>query len=480
MIKKLLLIFIMLLSSYSFCFAQSIDTQYFSNYAESKIFELDEIYHNHKKELHPFLQKLHRANRYLWLDRDEEALPILAELYNQATEERIEPYLRCLLSYAILDSFVKTKNKEDFKLWEDYLKNYIKANPDSLPEQTLKNYETSIDHTKANLSYHLTINLSSVPSEENFVLKTDTINTHLIKLPALVNDKPAKVLFDTGVTNIPMFMNKVAADSLGVKYRMRDSLLVNQVMMSVSEGVLDSLTIGEMKYYNIPFIVKDLPHVRNVPDSLKNDKDFCQRLKRVEAEMMNPVIGFDLIKLMGKMQFDFEKNELLVYGKKNIHLDSLDLSKPIDMAYSTNLALQIKIKVSNQLLNAFFDTGSDTYLYVNEVFYQQHKNILPLKAKDKSEEPMYIFTVHGIKAVDEKDINLQSLEFQGRELKVAKDERIKLNQEGNYEVNTRDGMLGLPWLRSLGKKVVLDLLNFKIEVVEEWAKNEEKASSDHD
>lgn len=175
---------------------------------------------------------------------------------------------------------------------------------------------------------------------------------HSIRVAVQINGVADTCIFDTGAGV------NVVPDKLVGKFGLRP-LNSSYVMqgIGVRQGqimVADTLSIGGMKWANVPFVVADYttghPEADNVTD------------------MMPSVIGLPIMFSMGEMQFDFDGGELVVPEKSTPNpLGSYNLMR----TDSENLQILAEDEDGRPLL-MHFDTGT-YYTVMSPKYYDGNK-----------------------------------------------------------------------------------------------------------
>lgn len=179
----------------------------------------------------------------------------------------------------------------------------------------------------------------------------DTV-AHSIRVAVQINGVADTCIFDTGAGV------NVVPDKLVGKFGLRP-LNSSYVMqgIGVRQGqimVADTLSIGGMKWANVPFVVADFATGHSEADKV--------------AGMMPPVMGLPIMLSMGEMQFDFDDGELLVPEKPTPNpLGSCNLMR----TDSENLQILAEDEDGSPLL-MHFDTGT-YYTVMSPKYYDGHK-----------------------------------------------------------------------------------------------------------
>ena len=257
------------------------------------------------------------------------------------------------------------------------------------------------------------------------------------------------------------------ADSIGVRrldiFDNDTSIVFNGVKLPMEEGILDSVEIADFKFYNIPVGIYKFDPISNIPDSLVNHNHERKESLEYFSNSMSIVMGYPAMFLMGKIIVDFENNVLsfpddsLIQTNNNI--------EPNLFAYTT--ALFTRLYINDIPFTAHVDFGSTSYMQIHSSFYEKNKCKIPVKSvADK--KPLNISMIHNTwlnipYEIPENPI----LKFNSKIVLAKEDNVIEIySLSGQSVPGTFDGHIGYPFFRNLGKKILLDFDNMRIDIIE--------------
>ena len=283
---------------------------------------------------------------------------------------------------------------------------------------------------------------------------------------AKYNGISQNTIFDTGVGPYCVLSRKLA-DGMGVRYDSIDEnkVTINEDLISV-RSIIDSIEVGNITFYNIPaFIYSDTASVPFVSGlSIK------RRKKRKKAHTVVDSVrtlftdcvflGLPVMKLIGKIQTDYEHNKMCFpVSVANAHLPKA----PNIYAYKYDLYMRIKL--NGVAFTANLDTGSNEYVTVDSAFYEKHQKEMPIGFVMKKNR-FGVAMVHQARMSSYKSLKNPVIIFDNKLMQPPTiDDEVRV-----YSVKSIaplfDGFVGYRFYRSIGKKVLLDLDNMRLEAVQ--------------
>jgi len=203
------------------------------------------------------------------------------------------------------------------------------------------------------------------------LIKNDSING--IYFNAEWNGNKLKTHFDTGAS-ISYIYNRTIAEKIGVKLNESDTIFMNNGNIRSLMGIVDSLEFGDFHIKNIPVFV----NVETI-DSADSIQVECDSIIN---SMFDIVLGTPIIRQLGIIEFDFEKNTMLfpqktpLANKRNLYIDT-----------HSNLFLNMEICNTNFL--TYFDTGGEKELIINTDFYEKNKDCIPVEEQARKSREMF-------------------------------------------------------------------------------------------
>lgn len=361
--------------------------------------------------------------------------------------------------YALLYSTYRDLRKDD-KVTEIYkkAKKHLRKNPYNINKEALKLLKKSIDQSYDNFK-----ETSSQPSFKIMRKATPaSINIEdsiMLGFKAKFNGVSKRTIFDTGV-DAYVVMRKTTAKEIGVRLKADTKGLMNGVEMMGQKNIVDSIEIGNITLYNIPAIIYDFDLASCLPDSIKNDSSIMARFNMGNDWLENPIIGLPSILSIGKIEMDWE-NKKITFPHENPSACPKDSNN----LFTFNNLLYLYLDINNMPFTGLLDFGSDSYIDIDTVFYQKNQTNIPIdtvKVKKKMNlaishtvqiDVPYMIADNPMVALDRKEMNLDN-------------KHNILIYPVVISSRTSDGMVGVEFLRSIGKRVLLDLDNMRLEAIE--------------
>ena len=332
-----------------------------------------------------------------------------------------------------------------------------------------KEYEEWRTATENFLSYaEYAVTLPSIKMKRNDTLSfVDIEEGDRLVFQAKYNGILQRTIFDTGVGPYCVLSRKLA-DGMGVRYDSIDEnkVTINEDLISV-RSIIDSIEVGNITFYNIPaFIYSDTASVPFVSGS-----SIKRRKKRKKAQIVVDSVrtlftdcvslGLPVMKLIGKIQTDYEHNKMCFpVSVANAHLPKA----PNIYAYKYDLYMRIKL--NGVAFTANLDTGSNEYVTVDSAFYEKHQKELPIASTCKK-NTFGVVMLHQARAITYKTLKDPAIIFDDKLMQPPGPEAVKTYPLGQIVPGIFfDGVIGNGFYRRIGKKVLLDLDNMRLEAVQ--------------
>ena len=332
-----------------------------------------------------------------------------------------------------------------------------------------KEYEEWRTATENFLSYaEYAVTLPSIKMKRNDTLSfVDIEEGDRLVFQAKYNGILQRTIFDTGVGPYCVLSRKLA-DGMGVRYDSIDEnkVTINEDLISV-RSIIDSIEVGNITFYNIPaFIYSDTASVPFVSGS-----SIKRRKKRKKAQTVVDSVrtlftdcvslGLPVMKLIGKIQTDYEHNKMCFpVSVANAHLPKA----PNIYAYKYDLYMRIKL--NGVAFTANLDTGSNEYVTVDSAFYEKHQKELPIASTCKK-NTFGVVMLHQARAITYKTLKDPAIIFDDKLMQPPGPEAVKTYTLGQIVPGIFfDGVIGNGFYRRIGKKVLLDLDNMRLEAVQ--------------
>lgn len=332
-----------------------------------------------------------------------------------------------------------------------------------------KEYEEWRTATENFLSYaEYAVTLPPIKMKRNDTLSfVDIEEGDRLVFQAKYNGILQRTIFDTGVGPYCVLSRKLA-DGMGGRYDSIDEnkVTINEDLISV-RSIIDSIEVGNITFYNIPaFIYSDTASVPFVSGS-----SIKRRKKRKKAQIVVDSVrtlftdcvslGLPVMKLIGKIQTDYEHNKMCFpVSVANAHLPKA----PNIYAYKYDLYMRIKL--NGVAFTANLDTGSNEYVTVDSAFYEKHQKELPIASTCKK-NTFGVVMLHQARAITYKTLKDPAIIFDDKLMQPPGPEAVKTYPLGQIVPGIFfDGVIGNGFYRRIGKKVLLDLDNMRLEAVQ--------------
>ena len=332
-----------------------------------------------------------------------------------------------------------------------------------------KEYEEWRTATENFLSYaEYAVTLPPIKMKRNDTLSfVDIEEGDRLVFQAKYNGILQRTIFDTGIGPYCVLSRKLA-DGMGVRYDSIDEnkVTINEDLISV-RSIIDSIEVGNITFYNIPaFIYLDTASVPFVSGS-----SIKRRKKRKKAQAVVDSVrtlftdcvslGLPVMKLIGKIQTDYEHNKMCFpVSVANAHLPKA----PNIYAYKYDLYMRIKL--NGVAFTANLDTGSNEYVTVDSAFYEKHQKELPIASTCKK-NTFGVVMLHQARAITYKTLKDPAIIFDDKLMQPPGPEAVKTYPLGQIVPGIFfDGVIGNGFYRRIGKKVLLDLDNMRLEAVQ--------------
>ena len=332
-----------------------------------------------------------------------------------------------------------------------------------------KEYEEWRTATENFLSYaEYAVTLPPIKMKRNDTLSfVDIEEGDRLVFQAKYNGILQRTIFDTGIGPYCVLSRKLA-DGMGVRYDSIDEnkVTINEDLISV-RSIIDSIEVGNITFYNIPaFIYSDTASVPFVSGS-----SIKRRKKRKKAQTVVDSVrtlftdcvslGLPVMKLIGKIQTDYEHNKMCFpVSVANAHLPKA----PNIYAYKYDLYMRIKL--NGVAFTANLDTGSNEYVTVDSAFYEKHQKELPIASTCKK-NTFGVVMLHQARAITYKTLKDPAIILDDKLMQPPGPEAVKTYPLGQIVPGIFfDGVIGNGFYRRIGKKVLLDLDNMRLEAVQ--------------
>jgi hypothetical protein len=470
--QKIILLLITLVIN-SFSYGQENNSQQDANIVQQQQLLLDLLRagkYFEAKELHNELEKKQTLDIFV-----ESYYKYKIAFYENKPESAVASLERLLTDFGRFNIAALPYYYDD--LWGLYnsLQNYkksieaskrmrqqIRENPFNFDRDSLATWKipvkNRIEHAKKwNNQKRIRVEKRGVP---NYIKIDDEAS---ITFDAKYNGKQFTTTFDTGVS-FHFLIKKQTAIQMGlkkVKYKKQGYISINGVDMNGEEYIADSIEFADIKLYNIPVIVYDFDNITTVSDSVLNNPQKRQKIETL-SKRTEVVMGLPAMLLLKRFIIDWNEKTIvfpLVEPERQLSHESnsfLFYNKLYTRTYLNGLPF-----------TAFIDTGSDSYMDIDSLFYAEHKADIPLDSLSKK-KPLNIGMLHTAKLNIPYEIPGDlNIKFNNITIEHLPEDTVQIyNLKTVWPAKNFDGTVGYKFIRSLGGKVLFDFENMRIEAIE--------------
>ena len=386
--------------------------------------------------------------------------------------------------YSLLfDAYIELGNKDKAMYTYERIKQLWDGNLPGIGGEDYESWRTNLE----SYLYYIEniVNLPSIKMKRDVTTSFVDIEGDCESIfQAKYNGILQKTFFDTGMEP-PCCLSRRLAEGMGMNC---DSTEMNRGLMNGSltgvRSIIDSIEIGNITFYNIPaFVYNESESIPNLSDSLINDEDdnedegnggpdedgdeddeddstYMDSIRTHLAERIG--LGLPIMRLIGKIQTDYDNNRMY-FPVADINASH---SKEANIyVYRNNLYVRVKLNGAD--LTANLDTGSNAYLEVDSAFYAKHKEEMPIDTT-MTDNAFSVFMLHQAwESVTYKSLEEPVIMFDNKLMQPPTVESIKIYPIGSIWPSVFfDGIIGYDFYRRIGKKVLLDFDNMRLEAVE--------------
>lgn len=267
---------------------------------------------------------------------------------------------------------------------------------------------------------------------------------------------------DTG-PEFHLFISKAFAEKCKISkiISTTDSLELNGVLARIDVALVDSIRIGSVLFENIPAHVIHDNYLSLYPDSITLNSQQMAKYDSVFSKI-NFVIGLPMLKMLGSLELDWEKDKMCVEVKDEILQED---NKPNMFIANNHLYAHLLVNASDFI--GYVDMGyAISAISLSSQFYETHRKEILLSPEIKGKEQRaYGITLLAPQATYQSVLNpMVLLNSKQIPLREEEDVLVWLGTSILKNGQGKDGMIGLPFLKKLGKKVRFDFVNMRITV----------------
>ena len=259
---------------------------------------------------------------------------------------------------------------------------------------------------------------------------------------------------DTGFSS-HLFMTKETAEECGLQINPietgKDSIMVNGIQVGGGVSQVDSLYIGDLLITDVPVWVTDNEYVSFLPDSLASDEKNVNKYDSVFG-FTDVILGLPLLKMFGSVELDWTKEEMSFKLKSKI----LPSKEKPNMFLAQNV-LYGHLSVDGNSFTGLLDSGASVCgIWVSPSFNLLHKKdtILLSSEQTRTNLGIGIYDYAKYKIVQNPNVLLNNE-------KVALEGDVWLWGK-DLDPLYKDGLIGLPFFKKIGRKVTFDFVNMRL------------------
>ncbi len=428
--------------------------------SKQRYFEAEDLYNANKDSIDLFVSQFYQAKQASLCNEQVKSSFIFIEIIRRYNAT-LPADLRLYIIQNLFENTISINDSANFQIVFDYANDYLKDNPDRFTASKIQELRAWVDNfqdrfleeTKASL---LPIKRSAKISSAKLI---DSLN--LIQTSASINGRSSSVILDTGLSRDLVCTPKFA-ERLGLEVTYIEGKL-NSEKKKLGKSLIDSLEIGGVTVYNVPVLVvkTDVPNLNKEHKNKKVRKE----LKLINGILEKPIIGLGLMRRLGYIELDFKKNEIVFPTSEMIKEDRYKEFRLKSRLLAFNEGLFFRLFINKQATTLFLDTGANFFIELEPKFYNKYKTAFPI---DKYSEKEHTFTFNNLyKGEKIPIVKLKTLSFEDSKIfepliSSFSENNVVVFEHHNNFTPYADGMAGLPFLRSLGSRVLLDLNDMKI------------------
>lgn len=362
----------------------------------------------------------------------------------------------------LFNIYTDLKNKEKGVYTYERVMEYLKDNPYGISEEHItvlkKETEEHFSYFKQ-LMNEPTVKLRRKKTGDSLKIE----GKDKLWLNAKFNGVVHKAIFDTR-EGAYCTMSRNCAEKIGIKY---DTSKVfkkpfNNTDIQISQVIMDSIAIGDIVLYNIP--IQLLHHDINpyLPDSTKNDSTKMEHFDSAKKEIDSPLLGLPIMQLIGTFLIDYEKKMLFF---PDVNTKTSD--EPNVFFYNDRLYTHMKLNTKG--FTGLLDTGNRDYLEIDSVFYEKYKHDISIDTLMAKESYNFAMLHHTWVDVPHQITGKLEITFDNNQIPTPANDKNQIriySMQPVWSMKIFDGVVGYDFFKRIGKKVLLDLNNMRLEAIE--------------
>ena len=354
----------------------------------------------------------------------------------------------------------------------DRAESYLNQNPDSLSLEKVNEYKVRLNDLKNQtglLASEPTIRIVRENTENCTPLLEDTVlqQGYLFFNVSYNGLQPIRTLFDIGVSEY-VIMDKAIADQMGVRkypvYEHETICTVNGIKAPGYLGVLDSLQMANITLYHIPVGVLDVRAMINIQDRVETDSIRNEPITNGFYDAGKVILGLKTMSLLRNIVLDFENHQLCFPVDNEEFLGG----KGKNMFWFQN-RLFARLGLNHLPIMTFIDSGSNCFMEINTRFYEKHKAMIPIDFSVRNGPNHRIMMGRTRNIPFDIIADDPVIMFNNKPIEFKKGDNVRISsfaEWGETYPEMVECVIGFPFLKRLGKKILFDFRNMRMEVLE--------------
>ena len=416
--------------------------------------------------IHPFIECFYKGYMSGYENKPDSVAFYLEEMI----KKRFFPDILYMKVYGIYVEQLQDYKKAEQTL--DRVRSYLEHNPDSINAEEMK---VVCDHLADSESR--TMRQAAEPTIR--IVRDDTGSSTPLLADKILNDnylfcnvsynghQPIRTLFDTGVSEY-LIMDKTIAEQVGVRkypvYENDTTCTVNGMKVPGYLGILDSLQIGDIKLYHIPVEVIDAKSIIHLSDTLAMTSCEKEDITHSFYELMKVSLGLNTMSLIGRIVIEPTNNRLSFPKEPEVQ----EATKNKNM-FRCEGRLFTQCKLNDIFVTTAIDTKSNDYIRIDRCLYEKHEPFIPV---DTLKEKKYNYqTVISGAPLDTFNVIARDpvVTFHDQVILLKEEDHVcisSLTRWGKTYPEMVESVIGFPFLKRLGKKILFDFRNMRMEALE--------------
>lgn len=428
---------------------------------EGRYFESKKLYQKVYDTLTPDMDLFYKFRMALFTNKNDSAAIYMEEMLKDYPcmfgDDTMRAYAQLFDLYA-----VDLRNYEKSVYTYKRMVQHLEENPYNLNETEVnrwkKGNESRVNYLKElvnqspiKLKRGRTNDFARIEEDERLALETQ------------FNGISRKVLYDTGC-DFYCIMNREEAEAIGIKCCISEMEKgsINDTEVLIKKTYLDSIKIGNITLYNIPVTIFEHDIIPYLPDSVKENPGKMAYVDSIYSNHMRSSIGLPTMRLIGKFLIDYDSRKVTFplpdyqsHGLKDSNI----------FLYESDLYTCLNLNGKNFV--GTLDTGFDDWVKIDTSFYEKYKESIPI-VPAVPKDPYNIFMPHRIwEDVSYKIASNPIIEFNNKPMSLPAESYIKIfSLRPMWYGEFFDGVIGYRFFKRIGRKVLLDLDNMRLEASE--------------